>query len=182
MLTRASDALRAGRPFKSKTPKRLDELFQSGLNIVGRPPRDWQFVRSLLTGSAELEEVAKSARQLRLFRATDALSRGLLEVWNGEQSYVGAVGAVRQVLSVESLEAAEPDPFPVSLMSMHRSKGKEFDGVLIVEEKYQGQLLKDDANAEDDAARRRLLRVAITSARELVAFVRPAGALELTPR
>lgn len=66
-------------------------------------------------------------------------------------------------------------------MSMHRSKGKEFDGVIIVEGIYSSKLLDTQWDAKGTDEARRLLRVAITRARHTIVFVRPADALPLTP-
>jgi len=68
----------------------------------------------------------------------------------------------------------------VSLMNMHKSKGKEFDGVVIAEGRYSGALLDPTWNPSRSQAARRLLRVAITRARYGVIFVRPFGATPLT--
>ncbi|MFB6700890.1 ATP-binding domain-containing protein [Streptomyces rubiginosohelvolus] len=68
----------------------------------------------------------------------------------------------------------------VVLMSMHRSKGKEFDGVVIAEGLYTSKLLDTAWDHKRTDENRRLLRVAITRARSTVVFVRPADALPLT--
>jgi DNA helicase-2/ATP-dependent DNA helicase PcrA len=63
-------------------------------------------------------------------------------------------------------------------MNFHKSKGKEFDGVVIVERRYKGKLLNDD-EAPRYTESRRVLRVAITRARKRVTILRPVGALPL---
>ncbi|MEU3529335.1 ATP-binding domain-containing protein [Streptomyces sp. NPDC038707] len=65
------------------------------------------------------------------------------------------------------------------MMGMYRSKGDEFDWVVIVEGTYHSRLLDQDWDAERIRANRRLLRVAITRARHMVVFVRPEDALPL---
>jgi DNA helicase-2/ATP-dependent DNA helicase PcrA len=66
-------------------------------------------------------------------------------------------------------------------MTIHKSKGKEFDAVVIVEGRHDMPLLSSDPGSKEQEADRRLLRVAITRARHLVVFIRPSGALPLTP-
>jgi len=72
----------------------------------------------------------------------------------------------------------ERDPKGVSLMTLHKSKGKEFDGVVMIEGMYSSPfLLKREA--PDFAPSRRLLRVGITRARSFVLLVRPRTARPL---
>lgn len=61
-------------------------------------------------------------------------------------------------------------------MTIHKAKGKEFDGVLLVEGQYQGNFFRDTDTEVKRAAARRLLRVGITRARHQVAIIRPQGA------
>ncbi|MFG2338783.1 UvrD-helicase domain-containing protein [Streptomyces yangpuensis] len=166
-------ALIEGRPIRSNCVKALVAAYDAGISFTGQPVIDWKAARACLTGSAELGEVLKHARLLRLLNATDALAWALTDSWDGTASYGGAVAAVRAVLGAEALTASQQPVEPVSLMSMHRSKGKEFDGVVIFEGAYAGRLLDSAWDAERILAQRRLLRVAITRARSLVLFVRP---------
>ena len=62
-------------------------------------------------------------------------------------------------------------------MTIHKSKGKEFDGVLLVEGQYKGAFFRKTDNESQRAAARRLLRVGITRARHQVLIIRPQGAL-----
>ena len=58
-------------------------------------------------------------------------------------------------------------------MNMHKSKGKEFDAVIIVEGLHRDRLLDQTWDAKRVVRNRRVLRVAITRARQAVFFVRP---------
>jgi DNA helicase-2/ATP-dependent DNA helicase PcrA len=64
------------------------------------------------------------------------------------------------------------------LMTLHKSKGKEFDGVVIVEGFSGGALLRPDEAPHYEPSRR-VLRVGITRARQLVVLVRPQRAQPL---
>ncbi|WP_435833472.1 3'-5' exonuclease [Streptomyces cacaoi] len=135
------------------------------------------FARSQSAAAASLHPV----RLLRLFQATDALALALTEAWNGTNAYTDAAAAVRRVLASDSLSVAEQQTKAVSLMSMHRSKGKEFDGVVIVEGAFNSRLLDNDWDEERVRGNRRLLRVAITRARHMAVFVRPDDGVPLSP-
>jgi transposase len=66
-------------------------------------------------------------------------------------------------------------------MNMYKSKGKEFDAVIIVEGRHHARFLDPDWDAARITQRRRVLRVAITRARDMVVFMRPWDAAPLTP-
>ncbi|MEU2624622.1 ATP-dependent helicase [Streptomyces sp. NPDC007157] len=179
-LDNAITAVRADKTAKAKTAKVLAGAYDAGIQLSGQPVSDWQKARALLTGSTELGELSKQARMLRLLKATDLLAWTLAEAWDAA-SYANAAAAIRRALGQEYLTGSQRERADVSLMSIHRSKGKEFDGVVIVEGTYSSRLLDsawDDKRADEA---RRLLRVAITRARRTVVLVRPADAIPLTP-
>lgn len=180
-IERAITALTDGKPVRAKAAQVLLAAYDSGLKLVGQPVADWQEARARLQGAAELEEMFKQVRMLRLLNATDALALTLTQAWDGTTAYTDAAAAVRRALANDQLAMPEQNTATVSLMSMHRSKGKEFDGVVIVEGAYHSRLLDPEWDADRIQANRRLLRVAITRARHMVVFVRPEDGLPLTP-
>jgi len=64
---------------------------------------------------------------VRMFRASDMLAAALAGRWIERASYEGAARMIRSVLDQEKLIGLESDLKGVSLMTMHKSKGKEFD-------------------------------------------------------
>ncbi|MGI8815320.1 MAG: ATP-binding domain-containing protein [Pseudonocardia sp.] len=169
-------AYRAGKAVRSKTVKLIIDALDQGLELTGDPVRDWQIARSKMTGSSELDEMYKQVRLLRLLKATDALAWELLDAWDGVAGYLNARDAVEAVLAEEALDGGNEDVVATTLMSLHKSKGKEFDGVVIVEGVYSSFLLDQRSTKQEQYAARRLLRVGITRARHLVVFVRPTSA------
>lgn len=180
-LERAIDAIAAGKAPAAKTAKVLLEAVKVNPSFTGRPVTDWQVARAVLHGSAELDEVGGKARLIRLLNATDAVAWALSDTWDGTSGYPGAGEAVRTALAAEAVDSQQSSDAPVHLMTMHKSKGKEFDAVVIVEGRHDMPLLESDPGSKRQEADRRLLRVAITRARHLVVLVRPVGALPLTP-
>lgn len=178
-LTKSIAAIEAYRKPAAKTAQVLLERFKTLSEFTGQPVSDWQTARAKLTDSAELDEIFRHARFLRLLKATDALAWALLDAWNGTSGYISAADVVRLALADQAVNVAQKDTPKVSVMTMHKSKGKEFDGVIIVEDRYQGELLSQGSLPR--ATDRRLLRVAITRARHVVVFVRPHDARPLTP-
>jgi DNA helicase-2/ATP-dependent DNA helicase PcrA len=143
--------------------------------LSGDPLADWRRVHSLFYGHADLKELFTQARMVRLFRASDALAISLGALWVQHGTYHGAALAVRRILDQQRLIGAEREPRGCTLMTLHKAKGKEFDGVVIVEGLHSGPLLRPDEAPHYEASRR-LLRVGITRARKLVVLVRRRGA------
>jgi DNA helicase-2/ATP-dependent DNA helicase PcrA len=151
----------------------------AGLAQVGDPVVDWREARRLLNTIPPLEELFREARLVRLFRATDALAAGLAKRWLDNASYVGASRIVKRVLDHERLIAADRDARGCVLMNMHKAKGKEFDGVVLVEGAFKSSFFDDRYEQPPYERSRRLLRVGITRARALVTIVRPRDARPL---
>lgn len=179
-IDKATEALQTGGTIRAKAAKVIIEAFDATIQFRGEPVGDWQLARARLRDATELKEIFDRARLLRLFKATDALAWALMDAWNGRDAYTDAALAVRRVLANETLEAAQAEPVAVSLMNMHKSKGKEFDAVIIAEHRHNAPLLDLSWAPARIQGRRRLLRVAITRARLGVLFVRPWGATQLT--
>lgn len=148
--------------------KALVAVYKAGIDLVGEPVADWKAARWVLHDIPALNELFREARLVRLFRATDALASGLGERWLALSSYAGASELVKRILEQERLVAAERDPQGCILMNMHKAKGKEFDGVVLVEGAFKSSFF-DERNEQPPFERsRRLLRVGLTRARTLV--------------
>lgn len=159
--------------------KALVAVYKAGIDLVGEPVADWKAARRMLHDIPALNELFREARLVRLFRATDALASGLGERWLALSSYAGASELVKRILEQERLVAAERDTQGCILMNMHKAKGKEFDGVVLVEGAFKSSFF-DERNEQPPFERsRRLLRVGLTRARTLVTIVRPQNARPL---
>lgn len=165
----AAEEVRAGNRVRKKAPRLLATAAEQQAMFTGAPVEDWLTARAVLE-PARLKEIADASRMLRLFRAGDALAAGLQDMWVRQGDYVGATDWLRRTLERQRLLEAERPVTGAMVMNMHKSKGKEFDGVVLVEAPYHS-LMRDRGLAE-----RRLLRVAVTRARHRVVFVRPRGA------
>ena len=78
--------------------------------------------------------------------------------------------------------SANVEPSSVVLMTMHKAKGKEFDGVVLVEAVHKGAFFDASREEAPFEATRRLLRVGITRARHKACIVRPRGSHPLSDR
>ncbi|WP_187993991.1 UvrD-helicase domain-containing protein [Schaalia sp. JY-X159] len=172
----AADRARKGEAQRLKSAKTLTASYDSGLAFQGDPAQDWLHARDLLGAGNDLSDLLANAKFVRLFRATDEIGSRLASAWDLRGSYGRAVDLVRRALEVGRLQADQRDPRGCVLMTIHKAKGKEFDGVLLVEGQYQGNFFRDTDTEVQRAAARRLLRVGITRARHQVAIIRPQGA------
>jgi DNA helicase-2/ATP-dependent DNA helicase PcrA len=160
------------------SPKTFESALSTIPALTGDPVKDWKAVRTAFQAHDDLKAIFQDARMVRLFRASDTLATALSGRWMERANYEGAARMIRSVLDQEKLIGLESDPKGVSLMTMHKSKGKEFDGVVMIEGMYSSPfLLKREA--PDFAPSRRLLRVGITRARSFVLLVRPRTASPL---
>ena len=176
---KAAEVFSAGRLPNNKVAKTLRAAYDAGVSIAGDPVHDWRVCLSILDRVAGLEEIAKQVRMVRLFRATDALGTGLANLWLSGGSYRTATVLVKRVLDQERLISLEDEPRGCLLMNIHKSKGKEFDGVVLVEGAFESLFYDYGREAPPYIQSRRLLRVGITRARARVVLVRFAKAKPL---
>jgi DNA helicase-2/ATP-dependent DNA helicase PcrA len=167
-----------GKVLTRGSPKTFEGALATIPALAGDPIRDWKAVRTAFQAHDDLKAIFQDARMVRLFRASDTLATALAGRWMDRGTYEGAARMIRSVLDQEKLIGLEHDPKGVSLMTMHKSKGKEFDGVVLVEGIHSSHFLLDH-EAPDFAPSRRLLRVGMTRARNFVLLVRPRSAKPL---
>ncbi len=145
------------------------------LELSGDPGEDWLAIRRLLEGATavELAQVAADAEYLRLFHKGAMLRSRLSEIWRTEGSYFGAEEAVRDALLQEHFSASTRTWAGIHVMTIHKSKGKEFDEIFVCEGRFQGRIVSTNATENDIAQARLALRVAATRARERVTILTP---------
>jgi DNA helicase-2/ATP-dependent DNA helicase PcrA len=176
--TKAAEAFMDGRTPNNNVARQL-RILSDDLKMTGDPVGDWRSCLKLLHQMKGMEEVARQVRMVRLFRATDALGRGLADLWLSGANYRTASLLVKRVLDQERLISLEQDGRGCLLMNIHKSKGKEFDAVVLVEGAFDSLFFDYNKESKPYVQSRRLLRVGITRARTRVALVRFAKARPL---
>jgi len=169
-----SDYLTIGK--KTKEKNLLAELGQivtmlNALCMTGDVASDWVSVRSAFKDrTAEcLKQIYVDSFFIKLLHKGSALNTSLGEIWRANKNYIGAASAVDAALTQEYFATATKTWQSVNVMTIHKSKGKEFDVVIIYEEKYAGRFV--NRNGSGDA--RLVLRVAATRARKHVDIMTP---------
>ena len=169
-------------PLKYKLSKRFSRAYETMQAFGGNPGDDWLRVRKLFnTGTGNLDKLYNDVKFVRLFRASDQIGECLSDLWDKQASYLGASSALRRPLEMQSLQSDYREPHGCSLMTVHKAKGKEFDGVVIVDgdPRSSHAFVRLNASASERDSARRLLRVAITRARRQVVLLRASNAIGL---
>lgn len=179
--TALSDHVASGKKLKGKV--RLLVVTEAGrlakavreLTFTGSPVDDWLTVRRLLeTSPAEcIQRAAEDARFLRLLTRGTHLRDQLAELWRARHDYRGALICVQNALKQEHFSAALHDPAGIQIMTIHKSKGKEFDEVFVFEGFKQGKIVRANATEKEIAQARLSLRVAVTRARKRATIMFP---------
>lgn len=167
---------------KPKDPATIQRAGDTGFQPTGDPARDWVRARSLLDGPTDLKEIFQNARAVRLFRATDEIGGRLRQEWDRSGTYGNATQLVRRALEASIISGGQREPRGCVVMTLHKSKGKEFDGAILIEGQFRAQFFneKDERDKPLYQSARRLLMVGITRARHRVAIVRPSDAHSLS--
>ena len=168
----------AGKVAKGNEPniqaaKAMLRTHQAGIQFVGHPIEDWRAAVRILHEVSSLTEISDQGLMVPFSKPRAALPLGLGERWLASGGYLGASVLAEDILNRERLIEAERNPQGCMLMSMHKSKGKEFDGVVLVEKPFTSEFFGEGAAEVPFNRSRRLLRVAITRAKTLVRIVRP---------
>lgn len=148
---------------------------RQAIALTGDPGEDWLTVRQLFSASPcdTLKDVAEDAKYLRLLHKGALLRSRLGELWRTTGSYQGAEAAVRDALLQEHFSAGLRDWNGVHVMTIHKAKGKEFDEVLIYEDRYTGRIVWSKAKDQDIAQARLTLRVGVTRGMKRTTILTP---------
>ena len=152
---------------QTKCVKALVEVIETLENdgFTGSPTKDWLMVRKAFekAGVDHLTKTAEFARYLRLLRRGSLIEEELTSLWRTSGNYVGAEEALDRAILQDQLLDSKKESASISVMNMHQLKGREYDGVLLVEDKYQSFRGRDAKPPYMET--RRLLQVSLTRAK-----------------
>lgn len=148
------------------------------LTLTGDPDADWLAIRHLIDAAAhdKLKLVAEDARFVRLLNRGTQLRENLIARWRMGGTYDGARAIVSGALLQEHFSASTRVWSGVNVMTIHKSKGKEFDEVIVFEGSRVGRLVRENATARDVEQARLALRVAATRSRARTTLLTPSWA------
>lgn len=147
---------------------KIFESVGSGI-LTGDPKKDWLKIRQILrnSGDSELKSVDTAVQYLMAFNRGKKISEDLSQSWREKGEYRSARLIIEKALSEIQLISDDTDIRGIHVMTLHKAKGKEFDGVIIFDESRISPLLY--GNEKHPYIRcRKLLRVGITRAKSHV--------------
>lgn len=135
-LHRQAAEVRAGKRSRAAIVSALrDVLARLGEQAFkGDPSADWSLVKRTLrdTTHADLVRAAEQLDYMVAFHRGHRISSGLSAEWLRDGAYTRARGALELALTQEQiLDGSEPI-HGTHVMNVHKSKGKQFDGVILV--------------------------------------------------
>ncbi len=174
----AADA-RAGRVRgNAKCPRSLKAILErlQANPLSGNPGQDWLTVRRQFeaSGTTELQWVARLVIYLMGFNRGRRISDALAETWQRQGRYEGARALIEAAITEDQIVGSDGDLTGINVMTMHKSKGKEFDGVIILHLGNSMSPLSPDNEPAPHLKSRRLLRVGITRAKHHVLMLTDA--------
>jgi DNA helicase II / ATP-dependent DNA helicase PcrA len=156
----------------------IETLAQARFSLVltGDPTHDWLQVQRLFSAATHdcLKAVAEDARFIRLLNRGTQLRDNLSAQWRSTSTYFNARALVANALVEEHFSSSIRVWTGVNVMTIHKSKGKEFDEVIIFEGPRIGRLLRENASNKDQEQARLTLRVAVTRARKRTTILTPS--------
>lgn len=162
---------------KSKI-KPILEGYEAARKLIfsGNPGEDWKHICEALLNSEckRLKQIVEEVKNLKLLNRGAQLRNILSQAWRDSGSYVNALDSFRQFFQKEHFSISSKPENGVVIMNMHKSKGKQFDEVIIFEgwqRKKQGKtianpdrIVRKNANTQDLVHFRYTLRVGVTRA------------------
>jgi DNA helicase-2/ATP-dependent DNA helicase PcrA len=168
-LTKAAAAAAKGEVGKrAKCPIGLKAVLEDlqSTPLTGEPGADWLRIRRLFEASGvdELQRIAQQVIYLMAFNRGRRITDALAEMWLRRGSYADARTIIEAAISEDQIVGSDGALDGINVMTMHKSKGKEFDGVILL---HLGRLspFSPDGEPTPQQKSRRLLRVGITRAR-----------------
>lgn len=168
--------LRSGKTPKAGLVKAIFSLLESldEQSLSGSPGKDWLAIKKTLraTGQSELLEVARHLDYLVAFNRGKRISTNLSAEWARDGRYTNARAALDTALAQDQILDGADDQDGLQIMTIHKSKGKQFDAVIVVREGRYDQkaggvvssfLWWDDNHPHIRS--RKILRVAVTRAK-----------------
>jgi len=141
-------------------------------HFAGDPAKDWMLLRRYLKDSAvtELMEVERNLQYLMTFNRGKAIAGGLQSEMLKYGVYRNARRVLDEALAEDQLLFGVENLKGIHVMTIHKSKGKQFDGVILFRAANHSSFVWRE-DPDPYLRSRKILRVGITRARNHVAIL-----------
>jgi len=165
----------------AKRTKLVNDIFKIAelrkeYKLTGNPTKDWiamlDIIRSIDVGN-DLKTLLADVRFVRFLTRGTSLRQRLTEAWKNSGTYGEVFSAFKHAIQQEHFIATTRKRTGVNVMTMHKSKGKEFDEVIVYEGYKNGRFVRNPSDQKSIAEARLLLRVAVTRARHMTTLLTP---------
>ena len=104
--------------------------------FTGDPVSDWLCVKNLLRGTKEqtLLEVVRHLELVVAFNRGKRIAADLTLSWQLNGRYLNARQTLENALARDQMIGGVDDKIRIQVMTIHKSKGKQFDGVILIRE------------------------------------------------
>jgi DNA helicase-2/ATP-dependent DNA helicase PcrA len=175
--------IRQGRMPKAEIVRALALLHDrlKSTELTGNPEADWLQISHLLrmSGHADLMRAADQVTHVVSFKRGKRFFKALSAMWVQGRQYTHAREALKAAIAEDQMLGGTEDVNGIHLMTIHKSKGKQFDAVIVVREGWRmgPKRLESSFVWRDDPPpyprSRKILRVAVTRARSHVLILDP---------
>ena len=173
---RWSNELRDGtKPNRSGVVNELEQIINTSRSLIytGNPEKDWLMAKNLLSNatSRAIKDFGKNAEFLMAFNRGGLIAKGLSRKWEDSKSYTDARIILDNAITETQMVSEHKNQLGINVMTVHKSKGKEFDGVVIFQNEHSSPLVTRNDTAPHHRSRK-LLLVASTRAKHHVLFLK----------
>ncbi len=163
-----------------KTNKFIPEVINIITSInkngfLGNPQKDWLNIREMLSASANksLKTIGKNSEYLMAFNRGKSISAALIKKWQDEYSYTDARKILDLSIAASQMGEEDKNNNGINVLTVHKSKGKEFDGVIIFQDPFTSPSIAIEDKPPYPRSRR-LLFVATTRAKHHMLILKNA--------
>jgi DNA helicase II / ATP-dependent DNA helicase PcrA len=168
---------------KKRKPKIFTEIESVAtaritLTFSGNPLEDWMTCLksfSDIVTQKNLVSLQEDSRYVRLLHKGSQLREALSGAWKTNRFYKGAEALYQNAIQQENFSSTVKAFSGIHVMTIHKSKGKQFDEVFIYEGYRQGRIVSNPADQVRVAQARLTLRVGITRAQKRATILTPSG-------
>lgn len=145
--------------------------------FTGNPANDWRLIQQKLVTSSvsSIQRFARHSEYLIAFNRGRIIMRDLTKTWVENGCYIKAREILQNAIVESQLSTSATSEKGIHVMTTYKSKGKEFDGVIIFQNNHNSPIDLREDNKQTLIRSRKLLLVGATRARHHVFILKQYG-------